>query len=344
MLKTTLCLGVTLALVGCAGGSKTSSGDAAFEQGFPTASAAKTSQDDADFQRAVTAYRFWYPTVFCHGMVEGGRAAGVKDNTSFMIMACTPKQVAFTPNSDTPYGAGTVNLADGPWVVEIPPGTFIGLVDDHHQGWVMDMGLPGPAGAKGGKHLILPPGYKGDIPEGYFVGKCASNIAFIAVRSMPQNGDQKAALDALRQVKIYPLSSAANPQTLNFIDVSDRAINSTCLKWEDNIQYWDKLNDVIQSEPLVEKYFPMYGQLAALGIEKGKPYKPDARMKDILERAAKEGREQMLVAAFASNRPDRMAWPDRKWEWAALVPGSVQFETPGGIDLEAATAGSRRPS
>jgi hypothetical protein len=79
----------------------------------------------------------------------------------------------------------------------------------------------------------------------------------------------------------------------------------------------------------------MYGLLAALGIEKGKPFAPDARMKGILEKAAKAGRDQMLVSAFASGREDRFAWKDRKWEWAGLVPESAQFETKSGVDLEA---------
>ena len=79
----------------------------------------------------------------------------------------------------------------------------------------------------------------------------------------------------------------------------------------------------------------MYGLLAELGIEKGKPFAPDARMRAILERAARAGRDQMLVSAFDSARPDRVNWPDRKWEWVGLVPGSAQFETPSGIDLEA---------
>jgi hypothetical protein len=81
-------------------------------------------------------------------------------------MATGPRQVLFTPNSDTPYGFGPLDLKDGPYVIEIPPGQFIGLVNDHHQGWVMDMGLPGPDAGKGGKHLILPPGYKGEVPPG----------------------------------------------------------------------------------------------------------------------------------------------------------------------------------
>src|SRR5262249_18491836 len=159
-----------------------------------------------------------------------------------------------------------------------------------------------------GKHLILPPGYKGEPPAGYFVGRSASNKVLVAIRSMPQHGDQKAALEALRSVKIYPLSSSGNPKLLTFVDVSDRAIDRTGLKWEGNMQFWEKVNEVIQAEPPVEKFFPMYGQLAALGIEKGKAFNPDARMRRILARAAKAGREQMLVAAFASNRADRMAW------------------------------------
>lgn len=111
-------------------------------------------------------------------------------------------------------------------------------------------------------------------------------------------------------------------------------MDSTCLKWEDNLQFWEVLHRVIDSEPIVEKFLPMYGVLSALGIEKGKPFAPDERMKSVLERAAKAARDQMLVSAFASTRPDRLAWPDRRWEWVGLVPGSAQFETPGGIDLE----------
>jgi hypothetical protein len=310
-------------------------GDYEFKGSYPTDATVAAARDDADFQRAVTAYRFWYPTVSCEGIFNGGRSVGVKDNENLLVMACTPRQVAFTPNSDTPYGAGAIDLTNGPYVIEVPPGPFIGLVDDHHQGWVLDMGIPGPAGPKGAKHLILPPGYKGEVPTGYFVGRALSNKVLVALRALPQNGDVKGALNALRQVKIYPLSTAANPKLATFVDVSDKDIDSTCLKWEDNFQFWEKLNAIIQAEPLVEKFLPMYGLLSALGIEKDKLFEPDARMKDILERAAKTGRDQMLVSAFASNRPDRLAWPDRKWEWAGLVANSAQFETPGGLDLEA---------
>ncbi|WP_321816830.1 MULTISPECIES: DUF1214 domain-containing protein [unclassified Paraburkholderia] len=79
----------------------------------------------------------------------------------------------------------------------------------------------------------------------------------------------------------------------------------------------------------------MYGLLAELGIEKGKPVHLDEKQKALLDRAARMGRDQMLVSAFDSNRQDLKPWPDRHWEWIGLVPGSVQFETLGGIDLHA---------
>jgi len=181
----------------------------------------------------------------------------------------------------------------------------------------------------------LPPGYKGEVPEGYFSGRSVSNKALAAVRSLPANGDVKAALEALRTIKVYPLADAANPRPIKIVDVSDKAIDGTCLKWEDNLQFWQRLHAVIDAEPVWTKVPGMYGLLAALGIEKGKAFAPDARMKGILANAAKAGRDQMLVSAFASDRPDRFAWKDRRWEWAGLLPDTAQFETASGIDLEA---------
>jgi hypothetical protein len=308
---------------------------APFKGGFPTPDEAKKARDDADYQRAITAYRFWYPTVSCEGIFHGNRELGLKDNEDMSIMAAGPRQVVFTANSDTPYGAATLDVKDGPYVIELPAGPLIGLADDHNQGWILDMGLPGPDAGKGGKHLILPPGYKEEPPKGYFVGRSPSYKVLIAVRSLPVKGDVKGAMDALRTIKIYPLASAANPKLLKFVDTTDKAMDCTCLAWEDNLEYWKKLHDVIEAEPLVDRFLPMYGLLAALGIEKGKPFAPDERMKGILEKAAKAGRDQMLVSAFASNRPDRVAWKDRKWEWVGLVPNSAQFETKSGVDLEA---------
>jgi hypothetical protein len=244
-------------LAGLASGRPAQDAPYPFKDGFPTPEGTKKAHDDADYQRAVTAYRFWYPTVSCEGIFNGNREQGLKDNEDMTIMAAGPRQVAFTANSDTPYGAGTLDVKDGPYVIELPAGPLIGLADDHNQGWILDMGLPGPDGGKGGKHLILPPNYKEEPPRGYFVGRSASNKVLIAVRSLPVKGDARGAMDALRSIKVYPLATAANPKLLKFVDTSEKAMDLTCLRWEDNLEYWKKLHEVIDAEPLVDKFLPM---------------------------------------------------------------------------------------
>ncbi len=267
--------------------------------------------------------------------MNGNRAIGLQDNQAFGIVAATPRQVGFTLNADTPYAAAALDLSKGPMVIELPPGPYIGLANDHNQSWILDMGLPGPDAGKGGKHLILPPDYKGNPPAGYRAGHSPTNKVIVALRAIPLKGDVPGAINALHAVKIYPLSTAANPQPMTAVDTADKDMDSSSLRWEDNIQFWQKLHSIIDPEPIVDAFRPMYGLLAAIGIEKGKPFSPDDRMKGILDRAAKVGRQQMLVTGFASTRPDRMAWPDRKWEWAGLVPDDARFQTPSGMDLDA---------
>jgi hypothetical protein len=307
-----------------------------FRGGYPTPETARRVQDEQYYQRAVQAYRFFYPTVSMEGTFQGQRDAGAEDNKAALILAGGPRHVLFTGNSDTPYMGAVLNLKQaGPIVIELPPGPYLGLINDHHYRWVHDIGLPGDDAGKGGKHLILPPDYKGEVPTGDYTARANTNLVVLAARALPSGGEMKGALDAQRRVKIYPLSEVTNPPAFAYLDKTDQKIDVTLLRWEDNLQYWEKLHKVLQEEPAVEEFRPMYGMLAALGIEQGKPFAPDARMKAILERAAKARRDQMLVAGFASSRPDRIVWPDRKWEWAALRYENGDFELPTGIDLDA---------
>jgi len=306
-----------------------------YDKIYPATDAVKGARDDSAFQHAVTAYRFWYPTVSMESVFTANRAAGMKDNEVMPILSAVPRHHVFTANSDTAYGAGVFDLAAGPIVVELPPGPFIALANDHHQGWIMDMGLPGPDQGKGGKHLILPPGYKGTPPKGYFTGRSASNKVLIAIRSIPTKGDLNGALEALRKARIYPLSTAAHPRLVTFVDITGKDMSGPILDWENRLTFWQKLHEALEAEPVVPGCSAMYGELKALGIGKGQTFKPDERMKAILDRAARAGRTQMLVSAFASERPDRLSWQDRRWEWASLVPDDAHFNTPEGLDLEA---------
>ena len=310
--------------------------DITLKGGFPPEDAAGRLRDEGDLQRAVTAYRFWYPTVSVEGLFNGNRELGLVDNEQIGYCATSPRQVGFTLNSDTPYAAGALDLSDGPMVIELPPGAYIGLVDDHHQRWVIDMGIPGPDQGKGGKHLVLGPDHDGDVPDGYHVGRSSSFKVLVALRALPVGGDQDKALQALRAVRIYPLpADGADPQPLEMVETTERDIDSTCLRWEDNLQFWQVLHGVLEAEPVLEEFRPMYGLLSALGIGRGTPFAPDDRTTAILEHAARTGRDQLLVSAFAGTRDDIRAWPDRRWEWTGLISDNPDFETPAGLDLEA---------
>lgn len=333
---------LTASLFGCeqakqTPATQTSDTGYTFDRSYPSGDTASKAYDDADLNTAITAYKFFYPTVSIAATWKGNAAAGLTTNNQFLILEGSPKQLVFTPNSDTPYEGANIDLTNGPMVVELPPGPLMCVVNDLNQRYVMDMGLPGPDAGKGGKHLILPPGYKGTIPAGYFTGTPTTNHVLLLVRAIPPHGDVQAAIAMLKTAKLYPLNNPSAATQLTWLPIGDKHIDFTPVPWEKKIDYWRELAEVINNEPPFEAYRMEYGLLASLGIEKGKPFAPDARMQGILVKAANIANDQMRVQSFADRRPDRMAWPDRKWEWATLRPENGTFDTPSYKDLEART-------
>ncbi|MBN9299733.1 MAG: DUF1254 domain-containing protein [Filimonas sp.] len=305
-----------------------------FVGGYPTEATIKKAYDDADLNRAIQAYKFFYATVSGEAILQGNLAINVHPNNTSGTLDTKPQQIGFTLNSDTPYGPLLLDLSGGPYVIDLPAGPLIVVAMDVNQRWVADMGIPGPDAGKGGKHLILPPGYKGNIPSGYHVWKASSNNLTVGVRSLPVGGDVQAAMERIKTIKFYPLNNPAAP-AIQWLDLTGKPQNTTPLEWENNIKYWEVLAKVIDREPAYEGYRNYYGDLAVLGIVKGKPFSPDARMKDILEKAAKIGNAQMRVQSFADRRPDRVVWNDRRWEWVGLRPENGDFDTPSYVDMDA---------
>ncbi|MFF0449018.1 DUF1254 domain-containing protein [Streptomyces sp. NPDC004609] len=310
---------------------------AEFRNGYPTHESARAVLAETELRRAVEAYRYFYPTVSLEGVLQGTRDAGAVDNSNALLFIARPHHLGFTLNSDTPYSVGVLDLRrSGPMVIDLPPGPLIGLVDDHHHRWLTDLGLPGAYGSKGGRHLLLPPGHEDRLPEkGYTVVRSDSWTVFCTLRALPVRGDVETAKKALSATRFHPLSRSDDPPPYTFTDHSDRPADWTCLRWEDNLDFWRVLHGVIDSEPPVEEMRPMLGLLAELGIEAGKPFAPDGRMAGVLSEAARRGRDGLLVSAFASVRPDRLVWPDRTWEWAGLRPENGSFEREGSLDIEA---------
>ncbi|MEY4582025.1 MAG: hypothetical protein RL701_6728 [Pseudomonadota bacterium] len=303
--------------------------------GFRAQDEIERARDEADVVRAIAAYTFFYPSVSLEGVLNGQREAGAEDNKHAVLIAGAPRHVLFTGNSDTPYLGSVLDLQRfGPAVIELPPGPYVGIVNDHHFRFIHDMGLAGPDAGRGGKHLILPPDSRQVTPD-YHVAHANTHKLLIGIRALPNDGDLAGAVEALQRVKIYPLAEAADTAAVEILNLTEHRIDLTCLRWETNIRFWDKLHKVLDEEPVVEEFRPMYGLLATLGIEKGKAFAPDARMKSILDRAAKIGRNQLLDAGFASRRGDRRVWHDRNWEWIALRSENGDFEAASGIDIEA---------
>jgi hypothetical protein len=303
--------------------------------GFPTADEARRLYDDADLNRAVQSYRFFYSTVAGAAIYKGSVEAGCVPNQVFGVLDTKPRHVGFTLNSDTPYGPVLLDLSAGPFVVELPAGPLISAALDLNQRWIADMGVPGPDAGKGGKHLLLPPGYQDKVPDGYHAWRCTTNRTIVAVRSLPVGGDVKGAIERLKTVKVRPLNPPADWKEPTWVDMTEKPQDTTPLRWEDNLKFWEVLHWVIDTEPPLDGYRHQYGDLAALGIAKGKPFAPDARMKGILEAAAKTGLAQIRAQSFADRRPDRVVWKDRRWEWAALRYEDGFFNTPNYVDLEA---------
>ncbi len=270
--------------------------------------------------------------------MQQGFTAGGKANEVGTVTATSPRQQFGAANADTPYAIATVDLrSSGPMVVELPPGPFIGFVDDHNMRWVQDMGTIGPEKGHGGKHLILPPDYTETAPDGYYAGQSKTWKVVVFVRIMPIGGDVARALLAANTIKIYPLSKASRRVAFHFIDVSAKPLPLPLLTWEGTMEYWRQLSAVMQIETTPAEFRPMLGMLAQLGIEQGEPFNPDTRTKRILEEAARIAEAEMRVDLYASRNPARIAWKDRTWEWFPLRiidARTGDFGVPAFLDLE----------
>ncbi len=209
---------------------------------------------------------------------------------------------------------------DGPLVMEAPPG-LQGILMDFWQRPIPvdggkffgDVGFFGPDAGKGGKFLLLPPGYKGAVPEGYFVYRSGTNNVFVFLRGFYQDPkDLTPAVAHLERTKIYPLNGEAGAKPMKFPDASGVPVNM--LPISDGSAF-DHLKQLLDSEGTNLAGPDWLGMLAAIGIVKGQPFTPDAHTRKILDLAAKTGYKTSRVIGFEDNVSGRSLfnWPDRHW-------------------------------
>ncbi|RPJ85055.1 MAG: DUF1254 domain-containing protein, partial [Acidobacteria bacterium] len=310
-------------------------GKLSFENGYPTDETARKVFEEMDYQRAVQAFLWAYPAVSFEAIrVALKQDLGI-DYNDFGIADnfVDPRSVWLTANDTTIYALANVDLGkSGPVVVEIPPGAIVGILDDFWQRSIADVGLPGPDGAKGGKFLLLPPGYKGDVPQtGYHVLQATSNNYNAMVRGIVVNGDKDAAVQNVKRVKVYPLSESSNPKPNKFISISGKVIDTTP---PTGMAFWELLSAFINNNPVQARDLFYMGMLKPLGIEKGKEFKPDPRQRAILDEAARMGDAMGRVMLFEG--PERfrqpLPFPGAKWHWVFQVNPVQQTDAYGQID------------
>jgi len=215
--------------------------------GYPSADTVEKIYDNLDRSRALQAYLMAIPIVNQAGMRDSLRKFG-PDNQTDVIWEnlVDPRTVELTANDNTIYNFIWIDTKTGPLVLEVPP-DVLGGINDFWYRWVGDVGLTGEDRGKGGKYLVLPPDYKGEVPSGYIVLRPSTYGNWFFFRAFVVDGSTKPGVESVKKnLKIYQLSEAANPPAMKFVNASGVPANFVA---PGDYSFWNMLNQVIQEEP-----------------------------------------------------------------------------------------------
>ena len=295
--------------------------------GYPEAGTVEKIYDNLDRSRALQAYLMAIPIVNQAGMRDSLRKFG-PDNQTDVIWEnlVDARTVELTANDNTIYNFIWLDTKKGPVVVEVPP-RVLGGINDFWYRWVADVGLTGEDRGRGGKYLVLPPGYEGDVPAGYVVVKPSTYGNWLFFRAFLVDGSTTPGVASVKQyLKIYQLSEAANPPPMKFANGS--GVPATFVAPGD-YGFWELLNTVIQEEPPGGSDPTTLGLFASVGIVKGQPFNPDERMKKILTDAANIGAVTARTIAFKIRSSDAYFYPNSTWRLPFF--GGYKFESAPGV-------------
>lgn len=259
------------------------------------------------------------PAVNYELMVQAAAANGAKPNqVVYWSRPVNSQNQTLTPNPDTIYLNPFYDTRNGPIVLEIPAAengqVIVGSADMAWQNAMLDFGPDGADQGKGGKYLITPPGYQGKTPAGYTVLASETFQGFVILRSnfkSRSDADIAAAVAHGRKIRLYPLG--AKPDSTVFVDVYDKHFDSTIpYDW----RFFESLHRFVQVEPWLTRDKVMIELLRSLGIEKGKPFSPDEKMKAQLDAAARDAHEYIAGSYEANFEPPFFEGS----HWAVPVP------------------------
>jgi len=317
-----------------------------FVDGVPNSETVETVYDHLDFVHGLNVYLDGFAGASTWAIRKGFYEAGVKDNAIVIFSELMGSESVFlTANADTVYYLGVVDLTSGPMVVETPP-QALGVFDDMWWGWIIDFGLPGPDRGEGGRFLLVPPGYDGPLPEsGYHVGHSGTSKALLLGRSFLTDDDPAPTVATIkRTLKLYPYAPgnagtsvatllegevqpappAQVPETV-FVEGSGLAFNTVP---PSGFGFFELMNELVQEERAGSTNAELLGQLAAIGIVKGKPFNPDERMRRTLEDAAAVGSATSRALFFDPRATEEFTYYDDSAWFNMLWVGGYTFETP----------------
>ena len=314
----------------------TSIGTLEFFDGVPTDATVATVYDNLDRMRGTQVFLDNVGAVSMYAVRKGLADAGSEGANKIALFEdlLDSQTLVVTANTSTLYAYTFTDLAkDGPTVIEVPPG-MLGFLNDAWQRFAGNMGVTGPDKGKGGKYLVVPPGYAGEVPDGYFLLKPPTNRNFMFLRGSIKDGLKPAVENITSKLRVYPLKDAANPAATEFVNMSNKAFNTV---FPSDFSYFEALDQVIQGEPIDAISPEVRGSIAAIGVEKGKPFAPDARMKKLLTEAATLGDATSRAITYHPRIDGVKIYPDDpKSVWStAFANHNTSFEADGTMGLDA---------
>jgi hypothetical protein len=310
------------------GAGDTRIGTIEMDGGYVTEATAAKLREELKFQSAVQTFLWSFPFANVLSLREGHRAVGIT-NTAIPIFEdyLTPKTVVPTGNQSTVYAYNVLTLGSEPIVLEVIP-DVVGFIADAWQRPQSDVGRPGPDRGEGGKYLLVPPGYEGEVPSrGYYVVRLATFNVFWLARAFVKDGDNKAAAESLKGMKLYPLSNPDAPQ--EYVNGSERPAH--CIP-PHGLAYWELLAKGLNEETVQPHDRAMMGMASLIGLEKGKSFAPDAETRALLIEAEKVAFAMSTTLSFESEVPGARAYEDRQWEFCFLTQ-SPSFDDEHRLEL-----------
>jgi hypothetical protein len=303
-----------------------------FFDGLPDKATVKTLYDNLDFQRGVQAFLTALPAASLSATRTGIRTFGPDNQTMLITESLMDSHtLLLTANTETVYTIGWLDTHGGPLVIEVPP-HMLGFIDDFWERYVGDIGNAGPDKGRGGKYLLLPPGYTGDVPDGYFILRSRTYGNLLGVRAFVTGGDVRAAADSVKDgLRIYLLADATDPSETHFVNISGAEFNTIHAS---DASFFDEVVPVVQEEPLEATDPEIRGLLAAIGIQKGKPFAPDDRMRRILAESAAVGNATARALVFSTRNQSAFDYPESAWQML-WIGNDYQFSPGGVLDLDA---------